>query len=272
MATITVGLVNQSAAIDAETLKRVAAALDTQVKRDLKLAWDVEADVIAADGQEAVQGTWPIFVSDHPPGGYAGVHTRRDDGLPWAVVSTKRDWRLAASHELLEMLVDPSGEQTVPSTGIAVENGAFRNTREEFAYLLEVCDPIEDQDHAYLIDDVPVSDFFTPNYFDKRYRAGRQYSFNGSITRPREVRPGGYLSWRHPDGGRLQQLQNFGPSPVIIDLPEHKRTENQTLRMFVDQHTPTPRTHPSDFPPSRRSKEAVPRLGPKAPPFDPRRR
>lgn len=242
MATIQIALVKQTDSIGDEELKRVAAALQKQVNDDLKPAWDVEADIIAAKDR-APKDTWPVFITDHPPGGYAGVHTRRADGLPWAVVSTKRDWRLAASHELIEMLVDRSGDKTVPSRGLALDGQDLRDLDVEFEYLLEICDPIEDTDHAYLIDDIPVSDFYTPNYFDPVFVAGRVYSINGAITRPREVRPGGYLSWRHPETKKLQQLRNFG-SFTVVDLPEHGPAPNQSLRMFVDLHTETPRLYP----------------------------
>ena len=48
---------------------------------------------------------------------------------------------------------------------------------------MEICDPCESADCAYKIDDVVVSDFYTPDYFDL-IRSRRRYSFNRSITAP----------------------------------------------------------------------------------------
>jgi hypothetical protein len=245
---IRVGLANQSSTVTAEQVKRVAAALDVQVKRDLKPVWGVDAEVVAlGDPRNIPSGVSPIIIVDRTPGDFAGVHTITQ-GVPWAMVSTKRDWALAASHECVELLVDPSGEATHSSIGLALVDGAVRETAEAFDYLLEACDPIEDTDHAYDIGGIRVSDFYTPHYFDAAVRAGVRYSFNGALTRPREVRPNGYLSWRHPETKRLQQLRNFRGFE-IVDLPERGADAGvtTTTRMFVDMNTPTPRTHPEQF-------------------------
>ena len=74
-----------------------------------------------------------------------------------------------------------------------------------------------------------------------------RYSFNGALTRPREVRRGGYLSWRDPATGKLQQLRNFAGF-AIVDLPERGAGASTTTRMLVDANTPTPRTHPHLYP------------------------
>jgi hypothetical protein len=246
MSTIRVGVANQSAMVSAADVARVAAALDVQVKRDLGPVWGVDAEVVPLqDPRRIPRGVHPIIVVDSTPNDVAGFH-RIEQGVTWAMVSTKRDWRLAASHECLEMLVDPTGMATRRSRGLAVVDGAVRETDETFEYILEVCDPIEDRDHAYEIDGVPVSDFYTQAYFDADFRPGVAYSFRGALTRPRQVGPNGYLSWRRPDTLRLHQLRNFGRYE-IYDLPEYKPGPDVSTRMFVDQNTPTPRTRPDRF-------------------------
>ena len=253
MGTIRVGLANQSSTVTSEQVKRVAAALDVQMRRDLKPIWDVDAEVMALEDSHVIPaGVSPVIIVDQTPGNFAGVHTITQ-GVPWAMVSTKRDWALAASHECIEMVVDPSGEATRPSAGLALVKGALTETDETFDYLLEACDPIEDSDHAYKIGDVLVSDFYTPNYFDPAVRAGVRYSCNGALTRPREVRPGGYLSWRHPVTRRLQQLRNFDGF-AIVDLPDRAGGTATTTRLHVDMNTPTPRTHPHLYPAYRRER------------------
>lgn len=244
MAPLTIGLMNQSSAIADDEVARVAAALDIQIKRDLAPIWNVSADVTTIPADKPVpHGVSPVIVVDETPGNFAGQH-RLTQNIPWAIVSTKRDWALAASHECIELLVDPSGMATCSGLGFSLTDGVLTDLEERFDYLLEACDPIEDSDHAYLIDGIAVSDFYTPHFFDDAVTPGTLYSFNGALTRPREVGRNGYLSWRDKTTGRYRQLQNFG-AYAIVDLPDANSVVN--ARMFVDQHTPTPRTHPELF-------------------------
>src|SRR5262249_55400812 len=69
---------------------------------------------------------------------------------------------------------------------------------------------------------------------------GVRYSFTGRITRPREILPGGYISWLNPALGTMQQLRWFG-APEVIDLPGHPaQSARGTLRGFVDENTRPP--------------------------------
>ena len=246
MATIRIGLASQSRTVEAAALKLVAAALDIQVKRDLGPIWNVQAEVtVVEDPLRVPRGVWPIIVMDHTPSNVGGLHTT-SNGVPFAVVLSARDWGLCASHECIEMLVDPTGNQTRSAPGLEVVNGELRDIPLRFDYLLEVCDPMEDMDHAYDIGGVTVADFYTPQYFDEAPAANTRYSFNGGITRPRDVRPNGYLSWHHPVLDRLQQLRVFG-TPEIVTLPEHGAAgtaAGNSKREFVDKHTPTARYRP----------------------------
>ena len=249
MAPLTIGLMNTSSAIAADEVARVAAALDIQVNRDLAPIWSASAAngtrvITLAPDQPVPRGVSPIIIVDEAPGGVAGQH-RITQNVPWAIVSTKRDWALAASHECIELIVDPTGEATISGRGLTLVDGALHELDERFDYLLEICDPIEDSNHAYTIDGVVVSDFYTPNYFDDAVTPGMRYSFNGAISRPREVGRNGYLSWCDKLTKRYHQLQNFG-AYAIVDLPVGDGSDAHA-RAFVDRHTPTPRTHPERF-------------------------
>jgi hypothetical protein len=165
------------------------------------------------------------------------------------------------------MIVDPSGNRLVSSTAVQVVDGEVVDATGKFEFLLEVCDPSEDPDSGYLVDDVLVSDFYTARYFDPRASAGAEYSFTGRIKRPRQVLQGGYLSWFNAEINRMQQVRVFG-EPEIITFPSAARTPGRRpLRGFVDAHTP--RTHLShvagrpivDRLASRRSRVALTALG-----------
>src|SRR5260370_6961531 len=106
--------------------------------------------------------------------------------------------------------------------------------------MFEVADPSEHAANSYMIDEVLVSDFYTPHFFVPVVSPGVRYSFTGRIKRPREILPGGYISWLNPALGTMQQLRWFD-KPQIVDLPGHPAESGRgTLRGFVDAHTPPP--------------------------------
>lgn len=193
------------------------------------------------DPESIEPGVWPIFiVDDVGQDGAAGLHLT-DHQQPYALVEAGPTWSLTASHECLEMLVDPSGNRLVPSSGITAAGGKVQDvTTEKFEYLVEVADPSEDPVNAYMIDEVLVSDFYTPHFFDPVVSPGVRYSFSGRIKRPREILPGGYISWLNPSLGTMQQLRWFD-KPEIVDLPGHPAQSGRgTLRGFVDANTRPP--------------------------------
>ena len=240
MAKLQVGLANQAASVGPAELHPLAAALNIQVQH-VAVHWPAaDAEVIVLDNPKLIPaGVSPIFIVDQIDGGFAGFH-RYVRGVPWAMVSAKRDWRLAASHELIELLIDPTGEQITRSRRLDLADGEVKELDDEVDYLLEACDPLEDPAHAYPIGEVTVSDFYTPSYFDRDAQPGVQYSHTGAITRPRQVLPNGYLSWRLPDGS-YRQLRNFGAYEIVA-IPGGAREATQSTRGFIDQRTPTPRT------------------------------
>ena len=230
MLTARVVLIDRTKKVSFEQLSAVAAALNLQVQRDLAPIWQISAAVTASPNSTHVSlGTWPIFIVDNLPPDEGGVHLTRHH-QPYALVELGAGWTIAASHECLEMLVDPSGSRLHASNAVGVVDGRVQDVPGKFEYLVEVCDPSESDAFAYAIDDVTVSDFYTPRYFDPVGMPNARYSFTGAIKKPRDVLNGGYLSWLNPETNTLQQLKNFG-SPEIVDLGE---ATGACLRQFVD--------------------------------------
>jgi hypothetical protein len=60
---------------------------------------------------------------------------------------------------------------------------------------VEACDPCEDNSYAYTINGVRVSHFITPHFYDPLVTSGTRYSLTGAIKGPRQILPGGYISW-----------------------------------------------------------------------------
>jgi len=239
MLTRRIAFVDKTGTIPFQQLSKVAAAINVQVQRDAAPIWNIHATVSAVESLDAMPvGVNPIFVVKNLPPGEGGVHLTKHK-QPYALVELGAGWTVAASHECLEMLVDPSGNHLHASTAIEVVGDTIRDAPGKFEYLVEVCDPSEDDPHAYAIDDVTVSDFFTPHYFDPVASPGVRYSFTGAITRPRQVLKNGYLSWFNPATGTMQQVKFFEATPQIVDLGA---ASADNLRAFVDKEAqPTAR-------------------------------
>jgi hypothetical protein len=243
MLPIRIGLASRSTTISFQDLSRVANALNVQISRDAAPIWHIAGTVVPLPDPDDIQpGTWPVYIVDELEPGMGGYH-QTDHNQPFAMVLAGDTWSLSASHEVLEMLVDPSGNRLVAAPAVAIIDNEVRDTDGKFEYLVEVCDPSENTDCAYLIDDVLVSDFYTPNFFDPAGSAGARYSFSGRVIRPRQVLPNGYLSWFNPAINRLQQVRHFG-APEIVNLPTAGTggsiTGGRSLRGYIDSVTPPP--------------------------------
>ncbi len=230
---IYLALVSDIQEVDLAETAEVAAALQKQVTRDFGPTWGVEAVVSAFASLEDVPlGYWPIVLqADIGYDGAAGIHLDSDH-QPFALIEYSQSWSLTASHETCEILADPYGNRLVVGDSINPK----RPGRVE--YLVEVSDPSEDAKFGYSINGVLVSDFYTPRYFDPVESAGVQYSFTGSIKKPRQVLRGGYLSWHDPVNDHWYQAQWFSGNKVkIADLGKVSLKKGQSLRAALDRIT-----------------------------------
>jgi hypothetical protein len=220
-------LASETGQVKMAEVTKVSAALQKQLTRDFGPIWNMQATVDAFESLDDIPpGYWPIIVVDDVPG--SGTHKNRN-GQPYALVEAGPTWSLAASHEALEMLVDPFASRLVAGQSPDPIQG-----RVEF--LVEVCDPCQDGQHAYMCNGFLVSDFFTPNYFDPVSVSTMRYSFTGAIRNPREVLRGGCLSWREPMTGNWHQLDWFHDQPQMRNLGPIPT--GPSLRSVVDTITP----------------------------------
>jgi hypothetical protein len=223
-------LVSETARVSGSELARVAAALNKQATRDITQLWGVQASVDAfSDLEDVPLGYWPMIVRDDIgfPGA-AGIHLDRD-GQPFALIQHSNSWSLTASHEAVEMMVDPLGNRLIAGPSLKEDQGRVE-------YLVEVADPSEAAEFGYTINGILMSDFYGPQFFDPRLAAGVRYSFTGAITEPRQVLRGGYISWHEPISGHWWQLVHFRADPEFRDLGRLDLA-SQSIRSFIDSHT-----------------------------------
>ncbi len=186
--TISVALINESTVVTQDEAKAIASALSAQVWYDFGPVWGVFASVSLVDTALDAPPTWwqLVILDDSDQAGALGYHDTTVNGLPLGKVFAKTTQEagqlvsICASHELLEMLIDPE-----------CNLAAFSNDGAFYAY--EVCDPVQADDFGYEMEGVKVSAFVFPSYFENGGKA--PYDNGGHIAAPFSLAKGGYQSW-----------------------------------------------------------------------------
>lgn len=201
---IEVSIINEATAPFGCSMDDLVAALQIQVDRDVTPAWGVKCHVSFGGQVPMFDPIWRmILLNDADQAEALGYHELTPDGLPQAKVfvqttlNDKSHPSTIASHELLEMLLDPKIDQTIERTLM------------QRIYAVEICDAVEGEE--YLINGIPMSDFQLPGWFCMstppgaivRGAAAFRYDFMGRCSRPWQILPGGYMSIQE-DGGWSQ--------------------------------------------------------------------
>ena len=251
-----IALVSLTGEISTRNLLQAAAAVQKQVTRDFTPIWGVRATLDTFVDLESVPSDYyPVVVFDDPDelvgqleravgaeytarlvddferDRMTGMHLNAFTRQPFALVNLSDAWSVTISHEVLEMIADPYGNRLVAAAHPL-------DYRQRVKYLVEVCDPC--QTIWYPVNGVPVSDFYTPRYFEPVAIEGGRYSFTGEIRRPLEVLDGGYLTWIDPADSGLYQFHAGDDEIVeVAGLPELARS-TAPLRTVSDASPRTP--------------------------------
>jgi hypothetical protein len=225
-----VALVSHSSAIKQSDLASYVAAYQDYVDDWLGKHYSVRATIVASPDGSEPPGAWIMYFEDKlKEPGAAGFHTDSRE-RPVAYIDAHHEPLFTGSHELAEMLVDPSGNSLygAPSPDPAA-------TTKDVQILDEVCDPCEDTSFAISVHGVPLSDFITSSYGTGT--AG-PYDAAGKLTAPREVAVNGYISWI--DGADWKQATNFaghGFAVRVLGPADQPKREGKSLREWVDEQT-----------------------------------
>jgi len=189
---VAVHLKSENPLIGRDQLQQLAVALQIQVDRDLGPRWNVRARIqpLEPGSPEPLSGNVIVVrsVADGPSGS------------------------LAASHELCEMLVNPSGDRLAAAPSLESGQGIVR-------YRVQICEPCRGQ--GYRIGGVLVADFCLPNFYQVGL-AARRYSHAGSLTSPLHPRPpAGAVSWRATDGTWWRAAWNHADPSALQVRPEN---------------------------------------------------
>jgi hypothetical protein len=185
-------------------------ALQAYVDRHVAPVWGTRARLRKTRGY--VKGAWAmVFLDRSDLEDALAYHDLTPEGMPQAKVfvwDTRNSGDMvsvSASHELVEMLVDPG--LNLMTTG--------PNPRLSYAY--ESADPVEEL--AFNVSRVPMSNFVYPSYFESFHRArSMRFDHMGRVSRPFQIIAGGYQSvlrngrWTELCGARAKMKSSSRPS------------------------------------------------------------
>jgi hypothetical protein len=189
---IKISVINESTVVADADVQRCVDALQIQLSRDFAPIWGIAAQLNFHPSKIAAPGTWQLVILDDSDQADAlGYHELTADGMPLGKVFAKSDqlagtlWTVTASHEVLEMLADPT-------INLVAEVDNADGSIVFYAY--EVCDAVEADALGYAIGAVVVSDFVTPAWFDNVPLPAESFSFRKNATKALQIVPGGYIS------------------------------------------------------------------------------
>jgi hypothetical protein len=121
IADIQVAVINASTVLTDAQVRDVVPALQLQVHRDLAPACNIDADLtfVPKGAQPPANTWWLAILDDSTQAGALGFHETTTQGMPLGLAFARTaaedgvNWTVTASHELLEMLVDPEINLTV---------------------------------------------------------------------------------------------------------------------------------------------------------------
>ena len=220
MTTIKLALTTDSANVEPRLLKHACLALRSQLRNEVRLNWRVEGSIDWFPiGMPIPTEYWRITVTDNMNDPSAlGAHLDDETGVPYAQVLNGPNWSFVASHEMVELMVDPYGTRLVQGNSLIPGQGPVE-------YLIEPCDPVESQ--CRKIGPFLVSDFVIPAYYsgDKfPLNQGKYTDAYGHATHPLQLLDGGYLSWRLKNTNHWFQATKIGGRTAFNDLGSIRST------------------------------------------------
>ncbi|MHC2336312.1 hypothetical protein [Bradyrhizobium sp. USDA 4454] len=206
----TIAFVNKATTPLGVPLDKLVAALTRQLEEHFVPVWGYPAELYVTAEPKA--GEWQIiFLDDADAANALGYHDLTKDGQPISKVfvnttlAAGQKVSTTASHELLEMLIDPGA--TLWAQG---GDGRF--------YAYEMCDAVEGEE--YEIDDIAVSNFVYPSFFEA-WRQPRSVPFDhlNKVSQPFETLQNGY------------QIINDGVSVREIFVSRAKERDFRTVEV-----------------------------------------
>lgn len=165
-------------------LNALIAAMQAYVTQFVVPVWGTPAKLVKS--ADFVKGQWAmVFLDDADAPGALAYHDLTPDGFPLSKVFVRTTLQngdlvsVSASHELVEMLVDPA--INIMTTG----------PDPKLVYAYESADPVEAL--TFKVNGIEMSDFVYPSYFENFRKPGStKFDQLGKVNKPFQVLAGGY--------------------------------------------------------------------------------
>lgn len=209
-------------------LDKLIAAMQVYIDKYIVPVWATPATLVKST--DFVPGAWAmVFLDDADQPGALAYHDLTPDGLPQSKVFVRTTLQngdlvsVSASHELVEMLVDPAIN--------LMTTGPDPTT----IYAYESADPVEAL--SFQINGIEMSDFVYPAYFeDFRKPSSVKFDQLDKVTKPFQILSGGYqIIFK---GGKWSQV--FG------SVSKAKRFAKEDRREHRSQQRTQARLEPAD--------------------------
>lgn len=233
---IEIAVINKSSVVTDEVVQGVVPALQKQVERDFAPVWGTGANLsFIPQGSKPAKGAWWLVVLDNSDqAGALGYHDMTSNGLPISKVFAKtiqhygEQWTVAASHELLEMLADPNINLTVFEQS--------KNVGTLYAH--EVCDACQSGKFGYKVDNVLLSDFVYPTWFESfRKQGSAQFDYANQIQKPFQLLSGGYIGVYDINSGSGWKQKTADKNDIRARPPVGSRRERRAIPL--DERIPS---------------------------------
>jgi hypothetical protein len=219
-----IAVFNQATAPLGVDLDKLIAALQKFVTDEVAPVWGTPARLVKTSGFK--KGAWAfVFLDTADQANALAYHELTPDGFPLSKVFVKTiadagaSVTVAASHELVEMLVDPA----INLLSLGPDAKA--------AYAYEAADPVEADSLSFTVGGFPMTDFVYPSYFEGfRKPNSTKFDHRGKVTRPFQILAGGYqLVFKNGEWSQLTATKAKARALAREDRRQH-RSEIREMR------------------------------------------
>ena len=241
-------IANISTKVQPTDFQSAVRAIARQVSEDFAPEWGINATLMGMTTKlrsgrlAAVQGLRNALIyvgdsSEDPTTGVAGAlgyHSDNHRNVPYGFIYLDiceqygENWTCTLSHEVLELLGDPTAAMTVAGPAPKPHAGFVH-------YDLEVCDPT--QGDSYSIDSVVVSNFVGKSYFNLVGGSGKT-NFMDLQLDPFGVRPKGYFQYESATGSHQVNGEKVTPGMLAAKtkMAEGRRNYRRIERLGPTQN------------------------------------
>ncbi|NBA78212.1 hypothetical protein GOQ04_21820 [Emticicia sp. ODNR4P] len=195
-----IALLDKTGKISYELLEQIAKAIQIQLQRDVSPKWDVSGEVRAfRTFGEIPAGFWTVSILEETENKFNGTHWYDSTtNIPYAQARltdwvtqeyTQNHLTKVLSEEIIEMCIDPYGQRIVRGKD-------FEDSTKEVEFLVELADPIANPSIGYFVNDIFVTNFIYPSYFNVTHVAGTKYDHLGLLKKPLDLFDRSYQIFR----------------------------------------------------------------------------